>query len=76
VEAALTLSKESRLERAARWLFLGGFVLVSVSFVVLSLAYGYDVEYRFEVAAIAVDWVVLIVAATLLAVLYRPRAEA
>jgi hypothetical protein len=74
--AALALSNESRLERAVRWLFVGGFVLVSVLFVALSLAYGYDVEYRFEVAAIAVDWVVLIVAATLLAVQYRRRAEA
>ena len=74
--AALALSTESRLERAVRSVFVGGFVLVSVSFVALSLGYGYDVEYRFEVAAIAVDWVVVIVAATLLAVRYRPSAKA
>jgi hypothetical protein len=29
-----------------------------------------DLEYRFEVAAITVDWTVVIVASTLLAVLY------
>jgi hypothetical protein len=37
----------------------------AVLFVALSLAYGYDVGYRFEVAAITVDWMALIVAATL-----------
>jgi hypothetical protein len=68
--AGVALSKESRLERALRWILVGGFVTVAVSFVVFSVAYGMDVEYRFEVAAIAVDWTVLIVASTLLAILY------
>lgn len=68
--AGLALSKESRLERALRWILVGGFVTVAVSLVVFSAAYGMDVEYRFEVAAITVDWTVLIVASTLLAVLY------
>lgn len=68
--AGLALSKESRLERALGWILVGGFVAVAVSFIVSSAAYGMDVEYRFEVAAITVDWTVLVVASTLLAILY------
>jgi hypothetical protein len=49
---------------------VGGFALVILLFVVFSIAYGFDVEYRFEVAAIAVDWTVIIVVGTLLALAY------
>jgi hypothetical protein len=68
--AGLALPKTSRLERALRWILVGGFVAVAVLFVVLSVVYGMALEYRFEVAAITVDWTVLIVASTLLAILY------
>lgn len=36
-------------------------------------AYQADLNDRFEIASIAVDWLVLIVAGTLLAVATRPR---
>jgi hypothetical protein len=68
--AGLALPKASRLERALRWILVGGFVAVAVLFVVLSVVYRMDLEYRFEVAAITVDWTVLIVVSTLLAILY------
>jgi hypothetical protein len=69
--AGLALPKTSRLERALRWILVGGFVAVAVLFVVLSVVYGMVLEYRFEVAAITVDWTVLLVASTLLAILHR-----
>jgi hypothetical protein len=69
--AGLALSTESRVLRAVRAIFLLGFWCVAVAFVALSAAYGFDVEYRFEVAAITIDWTVLIVAAALLASAYR-----
>jgi hypothetical protein len=59
------------LHRAVRWVFAGGFIGVMLMFVGFSIAYHLDVEYRFEVAVITVDWTVLIVAAALLAVAYR-----
>ncbi|MGE3507715.1 MAG: hypothetical protein AB7N65_02385 [Vicinamibacterales bacterium] len=68
--AGLTLPKEGRLERALRLILIGGFVAVAVLFVVFSVVYGMELEYRFEVAAITVDWTVLIVASTLLASVY------
>jgi hypothetical protein len=48
---------------------------VILLFVVFSIAYGLDVEYRFEVAAIGVDWTVVIVIGTLLAFAYRQEAN-
>lgn len=74
--AALALSTENRLMRAVRIVFLVGFVSVTTAFVALSVLSGFDVEYRFEVAAITIDWTVLIVAGALLAIAYRTRSEA
>ena len=68
--AGLALPKASRLERALRWILVGGFVSVGVVFVGLSVVYRMAVEYRFEVAAITIDWTVLIIASTLFAILY------
>lgn len=73
--AALALSARNRLYRATRWVFAGGFTAAMLLFLVLSFAYGLDVEYRFEVAAITVDWTVLIVVGTLLAFAYRRGAS-
>ena len=74
--AALALSIENRLMRAVRIVVLVGFVSVTTAFVALSVLYGFDVEYRFEVAAITIDWTVLIVAGALLAIAYRTRSRA
>jgi hypothetical protein len=56
-----------------RRVFFAGFGAIVLSLSVLSAMYGYDVEYRFEVAAITVDWTVLVVAGAMLAALYRNR---
>jgi hypothetical protein len=68
----LAVAGHNRLERVVRSVFLGGFALVLLLFIVLSAVYGFDVDYRFEVAAISIDWTVLIVAGALLAMLWRP----
>jgi hypothetical protein len=69
-----------RLGRVISWTFIVGFVLSAGSLAAVSLAHGVLREYRFEVAVISIDWLVLIVAATLLSVMYgrarfrsRPR---
>ncbi|MNC84496.1 hypothetical protein D3C83_00520 [compost metagenome] len=74
--AGLALSTENRLLRAVRIIFLLGFASVTTAFVALSGVYGFDVEYRFEVAAITIDWTVLIVVGALLAIADRPWRQA
>jgi hypothetical protein len=46
-----------------------------MAFVALSVVYGFNVEYRFEVAAFTIDWTILVVAGALLAFAYRAVIE-
>jgi hypothetical protein len=58
-----------KIERAIRWLFVSGFVLGVLSFIVLSLA-KYDVV-AYEVTILSIDWIVLIVNGILLSILFK-----
>jgi hypothetical protein len=62
------------VERTIRWLFISGFTLVVGLLIVLSLLYGRDLDYRFEVFVITIDWTVLIVSGVLVSVVFK-RAE-
>jgi hypothetical protein len=53
------------VERALRWLFIAGFIFAVGSLIVLTLLYGNDLEYRFELAVISIDWLVLIISGVL-----------
>ena len=68
---ALIFSGPQRLERAVRWTLAGGSTLTMLGFFALHLTYRFDLEYRFEVLAIAVNWTMLIVAGVLLSILFR-----
>lgn len=70
---ALTFSPESRLENAIRLIFLIAFPLIVLSFVSYTILYGPDRSYRFEVAAITVDWLVLISTGILLSIHLRKK---
>jgi hypothetical protein len=49
------------VERTLHWLFVAGCTLALGSLIILSLLYGHDLEYRFELAVISIDWLVLII---------------
>jgi hypothetical protein len=53
---APVFSGTNRLESVVRWIFIISFVLTIVSLIVLSILYGINREYRFEVAAITIKW--------------------
>lgn len=61
----------SKLERSLRWLLILSAALTLVTYVLMSLLYGKELEYRFEVAAISITWSTLIAAGVLLALLFR-----
>ena len=67
--AAMTV--RARLERAARIVFIAGGTLTVCALIGYAVAYRADLDYRFEVVGIAVDWLVLIIAGALLAVAAR-----
>jgi hypothetical protein len=72
--AGIIFSGRERLPRAIRWVFVAAFIMALLSLVALSLYYGYDLEYRFECAAILINWVALIVTGVLLAVFFKAGA--
>jgi hypothetical protein len=61
----------SRLERVTRWVYLVSAGLIVAAFVGMSWYFGLGIEYRFEVAAIALGWLTLTVSGVLLALAYR-----
>jgi hypothetical protein len=58
------------LERAIKWIYITGFILIIVSFILISLLFGIKREYRFEVAVITIDYAVLIISGVLLTILF------
>jgi hypothetical protein len=54
-------SPKNRLEKALKWVYAIPSVLVLLSLVFYSFQYGLDRDYRFEVAAITIDWLAIIV---------------
>jgi hypothetical protein len=72
---ALSLDARGGSESTIRRVFLVSSFLGFALLVGLSVAYGFDLEYRFECAIIVINWVTLIVGGALLAIVARsPRA--
>lgn len=71
--AAAVFGRSGRLERAIRLLFVSSGVLGIGALITLALIYGYELEYRYEVAAILINWITLIVSGVLLNLLFKRR---
>lgn len=70
--AAGALGTGTRRVRAVRVVYRLGGILAVGSLVVVAAIYGRDLDYRYEVAAIVIDWVPLIVSGVLLSLVWRP----
>ncbi|MBN2528518.1 MAG: hypothetical protein JXR76_19170 [Deltaproteobacteria bacterium] len=62
---------ETRLKKALRRVLPLPFIVVVFAFVIYSIIYGLDRHYRFEVAAISINWIVSIVVGILMSLFYR-----
>lgn len=60
-------AQETRMERAAGWALRAGGALTLLALVAYAVVYGADLQYRFEVAAIAITWLTLLAAGASLA---------
>lgn len=67
----LSLARSSGLEVAARRLLTISSVLGLVTFIGMSVYFGNDLQTRFELAVIAINWIALAPAAVMLAMLFR-----
>jgi len=70
---APALRKKRKLENAVRWIVTIGFLLVLISLILISIFYGINRSYRFEVAVITITWTVAILSAILMALDFRGR---
>jgi hypothetical protein len=68
---ASVFSRREKLEQAIRLLFITSSALVVGSLIFLALFYGSDLEYRYEVVSLLIDWIVLIVSGVLLSVFFK-----
>jgi len=76
---ALAFGGHGLMARAIQWIFAISFGLVVVALGSLALRFGADLEYRFEVAVILIDWTALIIGGVLLSLSFwrdRPRQNA
>jgi hypothetical protein len=71
---ALSLGS-SRLERVTRWVYLVSSALMVAAFVGMSWYFGFGLEYRFEVTAISIGWLTLMISGLLLAFVFRRPAH-
>jgi hypothetical protein len=66
----------TRLERAVRWLFAGGFAVTCAALVYFLVRYGHGRGYLFEIAVITVTWLTLIPGTFMMAAVFRRDASA
>lgn len=64
-------SMKNRLEHAIRWILLMPFVVNVFAFIFYSIQFGLDRDYRYEVAAITINWLVTILAGVLIGVFFK-----
>lgn len=64
---------KSRLEWFIKWLFIAAFILTIVFLIVISIRYGLERQDRFEVAAISISWLTLIVNGILGSVFFKKK---
>jgi len=70
----LVFTQRNRVERTLRWLLFGSFATAVAALIGISVARGIDRGYVFEITAISIVWLTLIVAGPLVAVVLRRAA--
>ncbi len=66
-------SLKNRLEKTIRLLLVIPFIITILSFVLCSIKYGIDRDYRFEVATITINWLVTITVGILVSVFIKRK---
>lgn len=64
-------SMKNRLEQAIRWILIMPFVVNVFAFVFYSIQFGLDRDYRYEVATITINWLVIILIGILIGVFFK-----
>jgi len=68
---APVFSMKNRLEKSIRLILIIQFILTVFSFVLYSIKFGIDRNYRFEVATITINWLIIITVGILISVFMK-----
>ena len=68
---APSFTGKQRIREFIRWIFIIGFVLTIISFLIIVVKFGIKRDYRFEIIVITINWLVLIVNGILSAIVFR-----
>lgn len=63
--------RKNKLERFIKWVLITPFVVSVIFFILYNIIYGFDVDYRFEVATITINWLMTIIVAILISIYYK-----
>lgn len=67
----IAMNSKGRLESAFRWTFVIGFILVMLSLMLISMRHRPERLDWFELLAISVDWLVLVISGIMLSSMFR-----
>src|SRR3569833_1098058 len=67
----MALARNSRLENFVRWQLIVSGAAGITTFVAMSLSFGTNLETRFELAIITINWFALVIASVVLSILFR-----
>ena len=70
---AFIFSMKNRLEKAIRLILISAFLFTVLSFIFYSIKFGIDRSYRFEVAAITINWITTIAVGILISIFIKSR---
>jgi hypothetical protein len=76
VFAGAVFAEKSVLERTLRWIFILSGLITITALPALAILFGQELEYRFEVTALSVNWTALIVTGVLLSVFFKQTRKA
>lgn len=68
---AFVFSRGNKLEKAIQLIFMPAFPLTFSAFITYTAIYGLDRSYRFEVAAISINWIILLINGILISIYFR-----
>ncbi len=66
-------TKKGRLELFIKWIFIIAFLLTIIALIIIIFLHGIEREDRFEVIAISISWLVLIINGILLSVFFKSQ---
>ena len=64
---------KNRLEKIMRWIYTIPSIGIFISFIYYSITFGLDRDYRFEVAAITIDWLAIIIIGILSCIYFQRK---